>query len=382
MGDEETSDHLYDLFYTPSSPCAFSSPENLHREASKQYPSLTLSQVERWLRSQYTYTLHRKTISKFERNKIVVDREGRQWQADLVDLKNISRRNKGIRYLLNCVDVFSRHAIVHPLIDKSSSSVAKAFEEIFKERHPDFLQTDQGREFFGLKDLLGAYGIKHFYATDKNIKCAIAERFNRTLRGRMFKLFTARGDYKYYDVIQDLVKGYNASYHRSIGMAPRDVNKETREKVFRKLYGAKDIIEYYDELYKEKNNKLRKKDGSNLKENDAVRIKHTEQGNAFMKMYYPLWRDRIFKVKKVIKSGERPIYQIDGDIGLSMNKRRGLYKQEVQKVKEETYRVDRILKRDKSSGKVFVSCLDYPAEFNSWIPEAEIQRVKKLTTRR
>lgn len=382
--DAETSDALYQLFYIPSSPSAFSSPQNLYREIIKTHPNVTFKQVAKWLRSQYTYTLHRQSISNFTRNRIVVDREGRQWQADLVDLKNISRRNKGFAYLLNCVDVFSRKAVVLPLKDKSAIEVANAFANLFRKTndHPDFLQTDQGREFFGLKDLLSSYGIKHFYATDQNIKCAIVERFNRTLKGRMFKLFTARGEPIYHDVLNDLVEGYNSSYHRSIGMAPKDVNKQTREKVFQRLHGCKNIIEYYNKLNTERkrNEKKKKKFGDRIQIGDSVRIRHPKI-TAFMKMYYPVWRDRIFKVKKVITTDKQPLYKLDGDLGTSASKRRGLYRQEVQKVDPDTYRVDRILKRDKKNKQVLVSWIDYPQEFNSWIPESEIPRVKNLINR-
>lgn len=387
--DEEISEVLYQLFYTPSSPCAFTSPENLHREATKQFPSLSLNQVKQWLRSQYTYTLHRQAIDHFKRNKIVVDREGRQWQADLVDLKIFARRNKGYSYLLNCIDCFSRKAIVVPLKDKSASCVRDAFEKIFQTKgHPDFLQTDQGREFFGLKELLRAYGIKHFFATDQNIKCAIVERFNRTFRGRMFKLFTARGTSKYHDVLDDLVEGYNSSYHRSIGMAPNDVDKDTRERVFRRLYdGCKDIIEYYAKIERDSKRVEKRKsgdEGSRINVDDWVRIRHPKT-TAFMQMYYPRWRDRIFKVKRINRTvAKKPRYKLEGDLGTeSLRKRRGLYKEEIQKVDPDVHRVDRIIKRDpKKPGMVKVSWVDYPPEFNSWIPEAEMDRVSNLTTRR
>lgn len=383
--NEEQSDQLYKLFYTPSSPAAFSSPENLYREISKTNPSITLKQINDWLRSQYTYTLHRQSVDKFKRNKILVDREGRQWQADLVDMKEYSFRNKGYQYLLNCVDVFSRKAWSVPLKDKSSKAVREAFEKLFKAgHHPDFLQTDQGREFLGLKSLLDAYGIRHFYARDQNIKCAMVERFNRTFRGRMFKLFTARGKYVYHDVLQELVNGYNASYHRSIGMAPNDVNKQTRERVFRKLYGTKDIYEYQIKLDLEKKRKMKRKQINDLSVDDSVRIRHPKQ-TAFMKKYYPIWRDRIFKVKQIIRSEKEPLYKLDIDAPgttPSFYKRRGLYRPEVQKVDPDTYRVNKIIRRDPANNRVLVSWIDYPSEYNSWITEEEMDRVQNLMDRR
>lgn len=189
----------------------------------------------------------------------------------------------------------------------------------------------------------------------------------------MFKLFTARGEYVYHDVINDLVDGYNNSWHRSIGMAPNEVNKKTRSRVFQRLYGCRDIIEYYSKLQREKMS-------PKLNVDDDVRIRHPES-TAFMKMYYPRWRDRIFKVKKVITSGKQPLYKLDGDVAPSVDKRRGLYQQELQKVIPGTYRIDKILKRDRANNKVFVSWVDYPSSFNSWITE-EDNRVQDLVKKR
>ena len=52
------------------------------------------------------------------------------------------------------------------------------------------------------------------------MKCAIVERFNRTLKQRMFKYFTANNTVKYADVLQKFVNAYNARKHRTIGIAP------------------------------------------------------------------------------------------------------------------------------------------------------------------
>ncbi|RWS19333.1 uncharacterized protein B4U80_11101 [Leptotrombidium deliense] len=52
----------------------------------------------------------------------------------------------------------------------------------------------------------------------------------------MFQYFTAHDTSKYIDVLQQLVDGYNSSYHRSIKMAPKDVNIENSKLVFKNLY--------------------------------------------------------------------------------------------------------------------------------------------------
>ncbi len=72
----------------------------------------------------------------------------------------------------------------------------------------------------------------HHFATASDVKASVVERFNRTLRGRMTRFLTAINSKSYYNVLQYLIDGYNASYHKSIKMRPLDVHKENETDVF------------------------------------------------------------------------------------------------------------------------------------------------------
>ena len=76
-----------------------------------------------------------------------------------------------------------------------------------------------------------------FFTTHNDTKASIVERFNRTLKGKMWKYFTAKNTTKYIDVLQKLTYSYNHSRHRSIGMKPADVNLENESVVWQRLYG-------------------------------------------------------------------------------------------------------------------------------------------------
>ncbi|MCV6574198.1 MAG: transposase, partial [Cohaesibacter sp.] len=65
------------------------------------------------------------------------------------------------------------------------------------------------------------------------------ERFNRTFKSRLYRYFTAANTLKFVNVLQALVKGYNESKHRSIGMAPSDVTLKNEREVWDRLYGTK-----------------------------------------------------------------------------------------------------------------------------------------------
>ena len=71
------------------------------------------------------------------------------WGVDLTDTQLIGKFNKGIRYLLCAIDLFSKYAWVVPLNDKKGVSIVNAFQSILKKstRRPNKIWVDQGSEF-------------------------------------------------------------------------------------------------------------------------------------------------------------------------------------------------------------------------------------------
>ncbi|CAB3989945.1 integrase core domain-containing [Paramuricea clavata] len=121
--------------------------------------------------------------------------------------------------------------------------MAKAVEKVlgqFKERfgrYPKTAQFDDGKEFYnvGVKSLK-EHNI-HYFSTGTDKKAAIVERFNRTLKTRMWKYFTENKTIVWVDVLPDFVNSYNHSKHRTIGMKPADVNENNKDEVWTKIYG-------------------------------------------------------------------------------------------------------------------------------------------------
>ena len=81
---------------------------------------------------QLTEKLHKPIIKKFEERKIHAAFKDNIWDADLADMQLLSRNNKGIRFLLCVIDVFSKYAWVVPLKDKKGVSTVTAFQSILK----------------------------------------------------------------------------------------------------------------------------------------------------------------------------------------------------------------------------------------------------------
>ena len=94
--------------------------------------SISRRTIENWLKSQDPYTLHKPVRWHYSRQKVVVAGIDSQWQVDLVDLSSLAKFNKNYKFLLTCIDVFSKYAWVVPLKNKSGMSTEEAFRTIFK----------------------------------------------------------------------------------------------------------------------------------------------------------------------------------------------------------------------------------------------------------
>ena len=82
---------------------------------------------------QLANELHKQTIRKFEKRKVNSTFKDNIWGVDLADMQLLSKYNKGIRFLLCVIDIFSKYAWVVPLKDKKSISIVKAFQIILKQ---------------------------------------------------------------------------------------------------------------------------------------------------------------------------------------------------------------------------------------------------------
>ena len=210
------------------------------------------------------------------------------WAADLVEIQKYSKWNKGIKYLLMVMDVFSKYGWIKPLKDKKTESVSTAFDVIFKKikRKPTVLWTDKGSEFISkhFKDFLKKNKIK-LYHTENEEKSGVVERWNRTMKNKMWKMFSANDNTVYWDKLKDLVDDYNNTKHSSLKITPIEASKkENGKNVFANLYG--DLI-----YLKPKKPKF--------SIGDKARISKYKR-RVFDKGYTPNWTEEVFVVDKVM----------------------------------------------------------------------------------
>lgn len=350
-------DTLEKLYYDVSSPASFSGVTKLYKEAKKTLSKITHKDVRNWLKKQYTYTLHRPVKRKYRRSKYFVSDIDELWQIDLADMAMISNVNDNAHFLLTCIDVFSKYAWVRVVKSKSSRDVTDAFAEILQlGRIPKKLQSDKGTEFLNTKfqKLLKTHGISFFTCNNPDIKCSIVERFNRTIKTKIWKYFTKNRTYKYVDVLDQFVHAYNSSPHSSTHLTPIAASdSNNRHRVYHNLYHE----------YKFSSNKAR------LTKGDFVRISKTK--GLFEKGYLPNWSEEIFVIDKVVNSNPPKYFLSDL---LEERVTGGFYEPEIQEVtKPESYWVEKVIKTRKRKGKkeILVKWLGYPKKFNSWITEKD-----------
>ena len=237
---------------------------------------------------QLAEELHKPIIRKFTKRRVFVKPGVDEiWAADLVEMGRFSDWNKGIKYLLMVIDVFSKFGWIEPLQNKKGETVAAAFEKIFKSgRKPRLLWTDKGKEFYNknVNQLLSRKTIK-LYSTENEEKSSVAERFNRTIKQNMWKMFSANNNTIYFDKIDELLKNYNSSWHRSIQMSPIAASDiKNKHQVFANLYS--------DEIYKPvKKPKFRI--------GDKVRISKYKR-KLFDKGFTPNWTEEIFVINQIL----------------------------------------------------------------------------------
>ena len=273
-------------------------------------------------------------------------------------MQQFSKWNKGYRYLLMVIDVFSKYVWIVPLKDKKGESVTEAFKKIFKEgRKPQYLWVDKGKEFYNkhVKDLLEKNGI-HIYSTENEEKSSVVERWNRTIKSKMWKQFTVQGNTMYLDMLPKVVNQYNNTKHSSIKMTPFEAsNKKNEGTVYFNLYGDMETS----------------KQKPKFKIGDKVQISKYKR-NVFDKGYTPNWTEEVFTVYKIQYTN--PITYKLQDLN-DKEIQGSFYEPELLKAKQDVFRIDKVIRRDHKKKQALVKWKGYSDDFNSWIPMKDLRNV-------
>ena len=233
----------------------------------------------------------------------------------------ISKFNKGFRFLLCVIDIYSKYAWVALVKDKKGVSIVNAFKIFLKEsaRKPYKIWIDNGSEFYNshfikwLKD-----NSIEMYSTHNEGKSVVSERFIRAIKNKIYKYMTLLSKNVYIDKLDDKVDKYNNTKHRTIKMKPIDVKDNT-----------------YTDSGKEVNDNYPK-----FKVGDHARI--SKYKNIFAKGYTLSWSEEVFVIKE-IKNTVRWTYVINDLNGEELVGT--FYENELQKTNQEEFRIEKVIQK-------------------------------------
>lgn len=350
-----TTFNTLNLTLKPAFPASFTSRNKVTKTLNKK---VKVKDFNEWKRTQDAYTLHAPIRYKFKRRKTYASKINDLWQIDLIDVSNIKKFNNDHKFILTSIDVLSKQAQAIALKNKSGLQVKEAIKKLLKHKAPDKIQNDKGKEFYNkhVKELLQERNILTYSTENDDIKAAIVERFNRTLKNKMYKYFTKYNTLHYLDVLPKLIESYNHTYHRSIGMAPVEANEENEAEIWSRLY-RKDAL---------------RRAKPKFKIGDKVRISKAKQ--PFRRGYLQNWSEEIFTICKMLPTNPST-YRLQDYYGEELQ---GIFYEPelVQVVKDDDmYIVEKVLKKKKLNGKTkyLVKWKGYPEKFNSYVDEENIK---------
>jgi transposase InsO family protein len=358
-------ENLINKIYTdPKNPGGYGGRQRLYKEAHKVDGYVSRKNVDDFLKKNRTYTLFRDCRKKFNRSQIIPAGFLSDLHVDLGDFQSLSRKNKGYRYMLVCVDVLSRRVFTAPVRSKSFLDMKEAFEKVF-ERMPYLPQqifSDRGTEFES-KDIqayLEDLGIKKFRAEASHIKSAFAKRMIRTIKEKLYRYFSEKNTTDWITVIPKITNAINNSVCRSTGLRPVDIDEKSARQVWEKIY-APIVRDYGNDTYRREKFNL----------DDPVRISRSKP--IFEKGYHPKFSDEIFKIKEIVKENrDKPLYYRLVDYQNEPIKGR-FYKEELlQTTEDTTYRIEKIYRKRNNKGikELYVKFIGYKDKY--WIKESDL----------
>lgn len=351
---------VHDNYVTPNHPTAFSAPKNLKTFYDRRYgtrPILdTLQHID-------AYTHYREYHKPRVSNPFYVYHKRQQVQMDLVDVSGLKKDNGGTTFILLGIDTFTKYVWARPLTAKSAVNVLHALRNMVAEmgEKPESIFFDRGLEF--TNRLVGAFleeqHIRKVHPSSEK-KAAVVERCNRTIQGILYRFLAHNQTRRYLAKLPAMIESYNHRVHRSIKMSPAEA--ETDEK-------QDQVLQAHNEHYTAI---ARKRKKPKFAVGDKVLVANLAI-SAFRRGYHQTFNFEQFEIVQVKTNMPIPMYILKSlnDNQLMVG---GFYAEELQLIKGDVFKVDKVLKRRRYRGRnqVFVSWRGFDETHNQWINEGEL----------
>ena len=346
------------IYYDESNVGAFGGIQRLKNVLNNE----SNNNIKNWLRTQNTYSLHKPMRKKFPTRKYYSSGLNVLWQMDLMEMIPYARINKGYKYILTCIDVFSRFARAQPLKSKNGLDVSAAIAHMFSDVIPHSIQTDLGKEFYNknVQGLFKKHNINH-YTVNSQFKAALVERFNRTLREKLNRIFTFKGNKIWHLLLPKIIDTYNRSKHRGIfNLKPIDISKENENELWKLQQPS---VSHSLSLRK------------NLPLMHYVRI--SRLAGPFIKNFDQNWSEEVFRIIRIDTKSQPHMYILEDLKHVVISGK--FYREELQDIGSEppqVYRIEKILQtRGVGEHKQYlVKWYGYDSSNNIWISAKNVEK--------
>ena len=223
--------------------------------------------------------------SKLKEGHIISHEPNELWQLDIYYLQKYYKKNHGYKYILACMDIFTRKAYAIPMKSKDNESVYKATKELFNTADATpYIITSDSDSTFNSHEMQKLFHENHIYhrtvPVGDHSSLGVIDRFARTLKTILHKRFVKENSLNWVDPLFKIVENYNNSPHSGIDdIKPNEATKP--ENIAR-------IIDINLDKSKERSTFI-----NEFKEGDKVRIKVT----GFTKKSEGQYSDEVYIVK-------------------------------------------------------------------------------------
>jgi hypothetical protein len=285
--------NYYDLNY----PTAFTSASTIKKKFKNEF---TPQEIDNWAQKQDIITKFAPVKRNFSRQITMAHTKNQIWHLDLADMSKESKKtNLNFRYFCVCVDVLSKMTYAFKLKSKKPEEVVKNLKRLFKTVKPKVIFSDSGGEFTGrvFTSFLKNEGGDVWKSRNTETKASIAENKILWIKKKLHKYMRYTESKNWINALDNIIRGFNHSYHRTIKMRPIDVKtKDDEKKAFLNAYGKRIGIPTKPSAFKP---------------DDKVRISHLKK--LFTRGYMQTYSDEKFTLKKVIARDKQNLFVLEDE---------------------------------------------------------------------
>lgn len=334
--NEDQKEKVFDDLFNDDNNTIGKGVVGFYKYVISKYIGITRQDVENYMATKGFYQMTQ-NITKRINKPIISKYPNQMWGIDLIDMNEYIKQNKGWRYIMTVVDIFSRKVFLNKLKFKEARNTSMAFQQIMNKAdiQPKYLMSDRGKEWLGeFETMCNQNNIKQLFTRSYSPEAnGVVERMNKEIR-KIIKAFFLRNNNKIWNTILDKVEeNKNNTFNSTIKNTPNDVwtsdQKEISQRPLPETFAENNPkLQAKISLIKKAMAKVKKyKELDNFKEDDIVRVKMSsifsnvrklvKDGNT--KQIVVTYTPELFRVNRVIiprnKLLERKRYTLENEDG-------------------------------------------------------------------